>query len=85
MGIGGRAGKFYTGASFKYFFNSTNSTGMQLEAAYANITVGGYNLKGFIIKQIPFMVQEFLQVIFLLNLRVIIKRLMAMLFIIQRM
>ncbi|MBK8363045.1 MAG: hypothetical protein IPN61_09340 [Bacteroidetes bacterium] len=56
MGIGGRAGKFYTGASFKYFFNSTNSTGMQLEAAYANITVGGYNLKGFIIKQIPFKV-----------------------------
>jgi hypothetical protein len=56
MGIGARAGKFYTGASFKYFFNSTNSTGIQLEAAYANITVGGYNLKGFIIKQIPFKV-----------------------------
>lgn len=56
MGIGARAGKFYTGASFKYFFNSTNSTGMQLEASYANITVGGYTLKGFIIKQIPFKV-----------------------------
>ncbi len=56
MGIGARAGKFYTGASFKYFFNSTNATGIQLEAAYANITVGGYNLKGFLIKQIPFKV-----------------------------
>ena len=56
MGIGARAGKFYTGASFKYFFNSTNSTGIQLEAAYANITVGGYNLKGFILKQLPFKV-----------------------------
>ncbi|MBP9788954.1 MAG: hypothetical protein KBD57_00315, partial [Bacteroidia bacterium] len=49
MGIGGRAGKFYTGASFKYFFNPTNSTGIQLEATYANIASGGFNLKAFMI------------------------------------
>ncbi len=56
MGIGGRAGKFYTGASFKYFFNPTNSTGIQLEATYANIASGGFNLKAFMIKQLPFKV-----------------------------
>ncbi len=56
MGIGGRAGKFYSGVSFKYFFTPTNSTGIQLEAAYANITSGGINLKGFAIRQLPFKV-----------------------------
>ena len=53
-GIGGRAGKFYTGVSFKHFVNTSNATGIQLEASYANITVGGFNLKGFLIKQLPF-------------------------------
>lgn len=56
MGIGGRAGKFYSGVSFKYFFNTTNSTGLQLEAAYANIASGGFNFKGFAIRQLAFKV-----------------------------
>jgi hypothetical protein len=56
MGIGGRAGKFHTGLSWKYFMGATNSIGMQIEAYYANIASGGYVVKGFLIKQLPFKV-----------------------------
>jgi hypothetical protein len=54
MGIGGRAGKFHTGVSFKTFFNADNATGLQLDLLYANVASGGYTLKGMIIKQLPF-------------------------------
>ncbi len=54
MGIGARVGKFHSGFSFKYFVNTNNATGFQLEAMYANIASGGGVIKGFVIKQLPF-------------------------------
>lgn len=54
MGIGGRVGKFHSGFSLKYFLNTDNATGLQLEAMYANIASGGGVVKGFLIKQLPF-------------------------------
>lgn len=53
-GIGLRAGKFNTGISFKYFFNTNSSTGIQLDATYTDVASGGYTFKGFYLKQIPF-------------------------------
>ena len=52
--IGGRAGKFNTGVTFKYFANTNNAIGYQIDAYYTNIASGGYTAKGFVIKQIPF-------------------------------
>ncbi|MBL0102535.1 MAG: hypothetical protein IPP51_01415 [Bacteroidetes bacterium] len=54
FGIGGRAGKFYTGASMKFVFATDNATSLQLDVMYANVASGGYVLKGYLIKQIPF-------------------------------
>jgi hypothetical protein len=52
--IGGRAGKFNTGITFKYFANTNNAIGYQFDGYYTNIASGGYTAKGFVIKQIPF-------------------------------
>lgn len=54
--IGGRAGKFNTGVTMKYFWNTDNSTGVKIDGYYTNIASGGYTLKGFFIKQLPFKV-----------------------------
>ncbi len=54
--FGGRAGKFNTGVTFKYFWNTDNSTGLKLDGYYTNIASGGYTIKGFAIKQVPFKV-----------------------------
>ncbi|REK00364.1 MAG: hypothetical protein DWQ44_04060 [Bacteroidetes bacterium] len=53
-GIGLRAGKFNTGITFKNFFATDNATALQLDLYYTNVASGGYTLKGFYIKQIPF-------------------------------
>ena len=53
-GIGIRAGKFNTGITTKYFFIADNNSGMQFDAYYTNIASGGYTLKGFYVKQVPF-------------------------------
>lgn len=54
--FGGRAGKFNTGVTFKYFWNTDNATGLKLDGYYTNIASGGYTIKGFAIKQVPFKV-----------------------------
>ena len=54
FGIGGRAGKFYTGATMKFVFATDNSTSLQLDVLYANVASGGYMLKGMLVRQIPF-------------------------------
>lgn len=56
LGIGGRVGKFHSGLSLKFFSNTDNATGFQIEAMYANIASGGLVAKGFFIKQLPFKV-----------------------------
>ncbi len=53
-GIGIRAGKFNTGITSKFFFYADNNTGMQFDAYYTNIASGGYTVKAFFIKQVPF-------------------------------
>ncbi|REJ80042.1 MAG: hypothetical protein DWQ33_13925, partial [Bacteroidetes bacterium] len=53
-GIGLRSGKFNTGITFKNFFATDNATALQLDLYYTNVASGGYTLKGFYIKQIPF-------------------------------
>ncbi|TAH41346.1 MAG: hypothetical protein EYC69_08655 [Bacteroidetes bacterium] len=53
-GIGIRAGKFNTGLTSKFFFVANNNSGMQFDAYYTNIASGGYTLKGFFVKQVPF-------------------------------
>lgn len=50
-GIGGRAGKFQTGITFKHFFDADNATGIQIEGYYSNVASGGYTGKFFYIKQ----------------------------------
>ena len=53
-GVGIRAGKFNTGVTSKFFFVANNNSGMQFDAYYSNIASGGYTLKGFFVKQVPF-------------------------------
>lgn len=53
-GIGIRAGKFNTGLTSKFFFVADNNSGMQFDAYYTNIASGGYTVKAFFIKQVPF-------------------------------
>ena len=53
-GIGVRAGKFNTGITFKHFFDADNTTAIQLDLYYSNVASGGYTLKGFYIRQLPF-------------------------------
>jgi hypothetical protein len=53
-GIGVRAGKFNTGITSKFFFYANSNTGIQFDAYYTNIASGGYTLKGFFVKQVPF-------------------------------
>ncbi|MFM8433576.1 MAG: hypothetical protein ACKOA1_12330 [Bacteroidota bacterium] len=52
--FGGRAGKFNTGVTFKYFWNTDNATGVKLDGYYTKMGAGGYTIKGFAIKQVPF-------------------------------
>lgn len=54
FGIGGRAGKFYTGAPMKFVFDTDNSSSLQLDILYANVASGGYVVKGMYEKQVPF-------------------------------
>ena len=50
-GIGGRAGKFNSGFTFKQFLDADNASGMQIDAYYVNVASGGYALKGFYLRQ----------------------------------
>ncbi|MFM7217735.1 MAG: hypothetical protein ACKO1U_06930 [Bacteroidota bacterium] len=52
--FGGRAGKFNSGITFKYFWNTDNATGLKLDGYYTKMGAGGYTIKGFAIKQVPF-------------------------------
>jgi hypothetical protein len=52
--FGARAGKFNSGVTFKYFWNTDNATGLKLDGYYTKMGIGGYTIKGFAIKQMPF-------------------------------
>ena len=52
--FGFRVGKFNSGISYKHFYNSDNATGLQLDAYITHMADGGYTLKGFYLRQIPF-------------------------------
>jgi hypothetical protein len=52
--FGARAGKFNSGVTFKYFWNTDNATGLKLDGYYTKMGDGGYTIKGFAIKQVPF-------------------------------
>jgi len=51
--IGGRAGKFNTGITLKYFWDADNATGIKLDGYYTKMGDGGYTIKAFGIRQIP--------------------------------
>ncbi len=53
-GIGFRIGKFNSGFSYKHFYNSDNVTAIQVDGYFTHMADGGYTLKGFYLRQIPF-------------------------------
>jgi len=53
-GFGLRVGKFNSGLSFKHFYGSDNTTAIQVDAYVTHMADGGYTVKGFYLRQIPF-------------------------------
>lgn len=53
-GIGGRAGKFNSGVTMKYFFQPDNATGISLLIAHSKIADGGWVISPMYEHQVPF-------------------------------
>ncbi len=52
--FGLRAGKFNSGVSYKHFYGSDNATGIQVDGYITHMADGGFTVKGFYLRQIPF-------------------------------
>ena len=52
--FGIRVGKFNSGISYKHFYNTDNATAIQIDAYFTHMADGGYTVKGYYLRQIPF-------------------------------
>jgi hypothetical protein len=51
--LGIRVGKFAVGPNFKWFFDETANTGLDLYAGYTREAGSGYFVRGFLMQQLP--------------------------------